>query len=149
MKYAAKVIVLALSPWLMAALWMDTQPSYRAYRAPAPPAPTGSVPVSGREAAGRQSGEPALSGSAALAQGKALFAINCAMCHGPTSAKPGGVGLKLAPPPPGLDRGMLQGLSDTEIFNALTLGFGRMPPFRDKLSASERRSLIAYLRTRD
>jgi mono/diheme cytochrome c family protein len=144
-------LLLAASPLLTAALWMDHQPGYRAYRAPVLRAPAGSVPVSGREAAGEESGKlnPVPSNAASLAQGKALFAINCAMCHGATSAQRGPVGLKLAPPPPGLDRSMVQGLSDPEIFQALTLGFGRMPPFRDKLTAAERWSLVNYLRTRD
>ena len=141
--------LLVVSPLLTAALWMDNQPSHRAYRAPALRAPAGSVPVSGREAAEAGKLNPVPSSAANLALGKALFTINCAMCHGATSAKPGPVGQKLVPPPPGLDRAMVQGLSDPEIFQALTLGFGRMPPFRDKLSVVERWSLVNYLRTRN
>jgi len=144
-------LLLVASPLLTGALWMDNQPGYRAYRAPALRAPAGSVPVTGREASGAQSGKvnPVRSSAASLSLGKALFAINCAMCHGATSARRGPVGLKLEPPPPGLDRAMVQGLSDPEIFQALTLGFGRMPPFRDKLSVVERWSLVSYLRTRN
>jgi len=143
-------LVLVASPLLTAALWMDNQPSYRAYRSPALRAPAGSVPVSGREATGKQSGElnPVPSNAATVAQGRALFEINCAMCHGFTSAGPGPVGLKLTPPPPGLDGAMVQGLSDSDIFQAMTLGFGRMPVFRDKLTATERWSLVNFLRYR-
>ena len=144
-------IILAASPLLTAALWMDTQPTYKPYRSPALPAPAGSVPVSGREGTGKAAGmlNPPPSDANTLALGQTLFGINCAMCHGPTSAKPGPVGLKLTPPPPGLDHGMVQGLGDSDIFGAITNGFGRMPPFRDKLTVQERWSLIRYLRTRN
>jgi mono/diheme cytochrome c family protein len=144
-------LILAAAPLLTAALWMDDQPSYRAYKAPILLAPAGSVPVSGRETTGKEAGKqnPLPSSAATVAQGKALFEINCAMCHGPTSSKPGPVGQKLTPPPPGLGRDMVQGLSDQDIFKALTNGFGRMPTFRDKLTVLERWSLINYLRTRD
>jgi mono/diheme cytochrome c family protein len=143
-------LILVASPLLTAALWMDNQPSYRPYRSPALLAPAGSVPVTGRES-GKEAGQPNLvpPSPEALARGRALFDINCAMCHGPTSARPGPVGLKLTPPPPGLDRNMVQGLSDAVIFQALTQGFGRMPSFRDKLTVSERWSLVNFLRTRD
>ena len=106
-------LILAAAPLLTAALWMDNQPSYKAYRAPIVLAPTGSVPVSGKESTAKQFGKlnPVPSSATSLALGKTLFEINCAMCHGPSSAKPGPVGLKLTPPPPGLDRGMVQRLS--------------------------------------
>lgn len=144
-------IILAASPLLTAALWMDTQPTFKPYRSPALPAPAGSVPVTGLESTGEAAGKltPVPSSAASLAQGETLFRINCAMCHGPTSAKPGPVGMKLTPPPPGLDHGMVQGLNDPDIFNAITHGFGRMPPFQDKLTVQERWSLIHYLRTRN
>lgn len=143
-------LILTASPLLTAALWMDNQPSYRTYRVPILLPPAGSVPVSGREASMKEAGKlnPVQSSVASLAQGQRLFEINCAMCHGHTSGKPGPVGLKLTPPPPGLDRGMVQGLSDRDIFQAMTLGFGRMPSFRGKLSAVERWSLVDFLRTR-
>jgi mono/diheme cytochrome c family protein len=143
-------IILLASPLLTAALWMDTQPSYKPYRSPALLAPAGSVPVTGREN-GKEAGRsnPVPPSPEVLARGRALFDINCAMCHGPTSVGPGPVGLKLTPPPPGLDRVMVQGLSDSDIFQALTKGFGRMPSFRDKLTVSERWSLVNFLRTRN
>ncbi|HEY6837896.1 MAG TPA: cytochrome c, partial [Geobacteraceae bacterium] len=86
--------------------------------------------------------------AATIAQGKSLFTINCAMCHGATSAERGPVGKKLVPPPPALDPAMVQGLSDAAIFKAVTLGFGRMPPFKDKLTPHERWRVATYLRTR-
>jgi hypothetical protein len=43
---------------------------------------------------------------------------------------------------------MVQGLSDSTVFKAVTFGFGRMPAFRDKLTPDERWSLVNFLRTR-
>ena len=76
------------------------------------------------------------------------YQVNCAMCHGQTSAKPGPVGRKLSPPPPGLDHDLVGSLSDAAIFKAITFGFGRMPTFRDKLIPQERWNLVNYLRAR-
>ena len=43
---------------------------------------------------------------------------------------------------------MVKGLSDAAIFKAITLGFGRMPLFKDKLTPEERWSLVNFVRTR-
>lgn len=150
MKRIAKLVLVAAAPLLMAALWMDEQPSYKAYQAPVLAPPAGAVPVSGREIVSREA-EPRNSvtpTAASLAEGETLFDINCAMCHGQTSAKPGPVGLKLSPPPPGLGQDRVQGLSDSHIFNAITLGFGRMPPFQKMLMPRERWNLVNFLRSR-
>ncbi len=150
MKRIAKVALLAAAPLLMAAIWLDEQPSYKPFKAPVPASPAGSVPVSGKESVSRE-GElknPVPATAASIAQGKALFDINCVMCHGATSAERGPVGKKLSPPPPGLAHEMVQGLSDADIFRAITFGFGRMPSFRDKLSPRERWCLANFLRTR-
>ena len=150
MNRSAGLAIMAVVPLLMAAMWMDRQPSIKPYQAPVLMPPSGSVPVSGRELVFRD-GElknPVSPNAESVAQGKALFTINCAMCHGETSAERGPVGKKLVPPPPGLDRDMLQGLSDSAIFKAVTFGFGRMPPFQDKLSPRERWDLVTFLRTR-
>jgi mono/diheme cytochrome c family protein len=134
----------------MAALWMDRQPSHKPYQAPVLTTPPGAVPVTGRENV-EQAGElknPVPSSAASLEQGKTFFEINCIMCHGQTSSGPGPVGKKLKPPPPGLGHDQVLGLSDTAIFKAITLGFGRMPPFQDKLAPRERWDLVNFLRTR-
>ena len=150
MKRISKLIVMAVAPLLMAALWMDKQPSYKAYEAPVLTPPVGSVPISGKEIvpSGAEPQNPVPPTAASLAQGKTLFEINCAMCHGQTSAQGGPVGQKLKPPPPGPDPGLVKSRRDSHIFKAITLGFGRMPPFRDKLSPRERWDLVNFLRTR-
>jgi mono/diheme cytochrome c family protein len=142
--------VLAAAPLLMAAIWMDDQQTYKPYKAPVLAPPAGSVPVSGKELVSQESElqNPIAPTPGTVARGRELFEINCAMCHGQTSAERGPVGKKLIPPPPGLDQDMVNGLSDSTIFKAITFGFGRMPVFKDKLLPEERWSLVNFLRTR-
>lgn len=151
MKTIVKLIVLAAAPLLMAALWMDRQPSYKPYQAPVLTPPAGSVPITGRELISQDSEpkNPLAATATSLKQGKTLFTINCAMCHGQSSKELGPVGKKLNPPPPGLEQELVRGLSDANIFKAITFGFGRMPPFRDKLAPQERWELVNFLRTRE
>ena len=150
MKRIARLVVLAVAPLLMAALWMDRQPSYKPYQAPILVPPADSVPITGREIIARDSApkNPLPPTTASLERGAALFGINCAMCHGHTSTERGPVGKKLKPPPPGLDHDLVRGRSDAHIFKAITFGFGRMPPFKDKLYPGERWDLVNFLRMR-
>lgn len=150
MRKIPRLAVLAAAPLLVAAIWLDEQPSYKPFQAPVLSPPKDSVPVSGREIVSQEAerGNTVTPNAASVARGKALFAINCAMCHGQTSAERGPVGKKLTPPPPALDHNMVQGLRDADIFSAISLGFGRMPPFLDKLTPLERWDLVNFLRTR-
>jgi len=150
MKHASKLILLAAAPLLMAAIWLDDQQSFKPFEAPVLAPPAGAVPISGRELVSQESvlKNPVAPAGESLSLGKTLFDTNCAICHGQTSAERGPVGKKLVPPPPGLDHAMLAVLDDAAIFKAMTFGFGRMPPFRDKLTPHERWSLVNFLRTR-
>jgi mono/diheme cytochrome c family protein len=151
MKQIAKLVVLIVAPMLIAAIWLDNQQSYKPYKAPVLAPPAGAVPVTGREIVSQESElrNPVPPTPASVAAGKALFEINCLICHGQTSAERGPVGKKLVPPPPGLDHDMVKGLSDSTIFKAVTFGFGRMPVFQDKLTPQERWNLVNFLRTRE
>jgi len=146
----SRLVILIAAPLLLAALWMDHQPSYKPYQAPVLAPPATAVPYSATEIIPPQAElqKPVAPTGESQARGKTLFEINCAMCHGLTSARPGPVGSKLKPPPPGLDRELVQGRSDAHIFNAITNGFGRMPSFKGKISPTERRDLVNFLRTR-
>src|SRR6185369_3590720 len=148
MKRISILALIAAAPLLMAAMWMDKQPSYKPYQAPVLAPPAGAVPVTGREVISQESEprNPVAPSTKSLEQGKALFAINCALCHGQTSAEPGQVGKKLNPPAPGLAHELVKDRSDAHIFKAVTFGFGRMPPFQDKLSPNERCDLVNFLR---
>ncbi len=150
MKLISKLVVVMAAPLLVAAIWMDDQQSYKPYKAPVLAPPAGAVPITGREVVSQESElkNPIPATAASLTEGKALFEINCVICHGQTSAERGPVGKKLVPPPPGLDHDMVKGLSDSTIFKVITFGFGRMPAFQDKLTPQERWNLVNFLRTR-
>jgi len=145
-----KAVILIAAPLLLAALWMDKQPSYKPYQAPVLSPPATAVPYSATEIISPQAElqKPVISIEESRARGEMLFEINCAFCHGLTPAKPGPVGMKLKPPPTGLDRELVQKRSDSQIYMAIANGFGRMPPFKGKLSPAERRDLVNFLRTR-
>lgn len=151
MKPVIRIVILVVAPLLMAALWMDEQPSFKPYQAPVLAPPGTAVPFSGTAivspAAEQQN--PVAPGAASLAQGQMLFAIHCALCHGETPANPGPVGAKLKPPPPGLNPELLKSRSDSHLFNAISNGYGRMPPFKEKLSPQERWHLVNSLRVRN
>lgn len=151
MKLIARLVILSVTPLLTAALWMDRQPSPKPYQAPVLTAPAGSVPVTGRETVSQDSEpkNPQTANPASVERGRALFAINCAMCHGQTSAERGSVGKKLKPPASALEQSLLRDRSDAHIYRAISLGFGRMPPFKDKLTQQERWDVIDFLRTRN
>jgi mono/diheme cytochrome c family protein len=150
MKHISKLVILGTVPLLMAAIWMDNQQTYKPYKAPVLSPPADSVPVSGKELVSPDAElrNPITPTAESVARGKALFEINCRICHGETSAERGPVGKKLVPPPPGLDHDMVKGLADSTIFKAITFGFGRMPSFKNKLMPAERWDLVNFVRTR-
>lgn len=150
MKLIARLVILSVSPLLMAALWMDRQPSPKPYQAPVLSSPAGSVPVTGREPdlQASEPKNPQAPDQASVERGKALFAVNCAMCHGISPSGGGPVGRKLIPPPPGLDPDLVRDRSDAHIYKVISLGFGRMPPFKGKLDKQERWDVVNFLRSR-
>lgn len=129
---------------------MHDQPSVRAYEAAPRTVPADSVPVGGRELLSQQGplSAPPPAGAAEVEHGKNLYRINCSFCHGLQEGKPGPVGQHLQPPPPSLEKALLQAFQDADIYRFISFGFGRMPPFRDRLSSTERWALVRYLRTR-
>lgn len=128
---------------------MHDQPSFRPQEAPRLTPAAGAVPVRGREilAWNDTPANPGTGDEASRQRGAELYRINCALCHGRDGKGPGKVGQKLTPPAPLLDRERLGNLNDGDLFKRISLGFGRMPPFRKWLSATERWDVVNYLRT--
>jgi mono/diheme cytochrome c family protein len=129
---------------------MHDQPSVRAYEAAPRTVPAESVPVGGRELLSQQGplAVPPPAGPEEVDRGENLYRINCSFCHGLQEGKPGPVGQHLKPPPPSLEKALLQSLQDADIYRFISFGFGRMPPFRDRLNSAERWALVRYLRSR-
>lgn len=151
MKPHRRWLLIAAAPLLLAAVWMDRQPSYKPYEAPLLTPPAESVSVTGQELVDPNilPSNPIEPDAASLARGAELYLINCSFCHGSEPGKPGPVGAKLQPPAPVLAQQRLQQLGDGGLFQRITFGVGRMPAFRQKLASQERWDLINYLRSRD
>lgn len=88
---------------------------------------------------------PVPASASALAKGKALYAVQCAVCHGPSGRGDGAAAAALVPPPRNLMEAAIQGQSDGAIFWKLTQGRAPMPSFAG-VSEEDRWSVIQYIR---
>jgi len=130
---------------------MHHQPSVQPQEAPRLSAPAQAVPVTGIERLvfGQQQQNPVAATAESSQRGAALYAITCLLCHGSKETHPGKVGALLKPPPPNIRDGHLRSFDEGTLFQLLSLGFGRMPPFQQRLTEEERWHLVNYLRSDD
>jgi len=128
---------------------MHSQPSIKPQEAPRRSAPGEAVPLQGeyRVPIGQDLSNPVPDDDASRRRGEQLFTINCAMCHGTREIYLGLVGKHLSPPPPSLHDARIRSLSDADVFQRISFGFGRMPAFQQRLSLSERWDMVNYLHT--
>ncbi len=99
----------------------------------------------------------AQSSQQALAEGKRLYDINCANCHGNVAQGAVKAGIEISiiaerggkQPPNLTDQSWDHGSTDAAIFNLTKKGFssGMMPPFEGRLSDSEIRNVVSYVRS--
>ncbi|HMB25246.1 MAG TPA: cytochrome c [Anaerolineales bacterium] len=130
--------------------FMEIQPSYRPMEDPLP-VPERSIPVEGPiviPGVGAPE-NPTPADEASLARGRELFAINCAMCHGPNADGVGPIApFLLNAKPANLTSPVVQSKSDGSIFLTITNGIdGKMPPLNENLTVSERWDLVNFIRT--
>ena len=93
---------------------------------------------------------PAASGdSAALAAGKALFSVNCAVCHGAGGKGDGPAAAGLNPPPADFTNPIHRAHTDADLIGWITNGLpgSAMPAFTGKLTDSQMREIVVYLRS--
>ena len=125
---------------------MQEQPSYQPQEAPRLHSPSGSVPRDSRSVI-QVTGAPAQ-----IDEGARLFRINCVHCHGAQATGEGPVAPYLKEKPSNLLDRDVQELSVEALYDTVTNGLaidGRdvMPPFKGELSAGERRSVAAYVKS--
>jgi mono/diheme cytochrome c family protein len=85
----------------------------------------------------------ASSGAAFGADAAALWAQDCASCHGKDGSGNTTMGKKLAVK----DYTKQQGFSDAEATNVIKNGKGKMKGYKDKLSDADVKALVAYVRS--
>jgi len=126
---------------------MHHQPSVKPQEAPRLSSPAQAVPITGIERLqfGQKLQNPVAATPESLQRGAALYAINCIHCHGSKESHPGKVGGLLKPPPPNLRDGHLRSLDDATLYELFSLGFGRMPAFKQRLTTEDRWHLVNYL----
>jgi mono/diheme cytochrome c family protein len=86
---------------------------------------------------------------ALLARGRSRFRIECAACHGAGGFGGSVVAQNWWPPPrpPSLRSGPAAGLAAGQLYQVVTRGFGRMPPYAPDLATTDRWAVVAYALT--
>ena len=92
------------------------------------------------------SAAPSTQEAASLNEGKSLFAINCASCHGDEGKGNGPAAGALAPPPTNFH---LEKPTQERAWQVLENGVPgtAMPPWQTRLNADQRRALIEFVRS--
>src|SRR5688572_11604440 len=83
-----------------------------------------------------------------VATGRALYAQNCASCHGPTGMGDGPAARGMTPAPPALGDGeAMADLTPALVFRVISVGIAGTPmiAWGDRLTADQRWDIVAYL----
>jgi mono/diheme cytochrome c family protein len=81
-----------------------------------------------------------------LTRGRERFDIYCAVCHGRDGYGEGIVVRRGFPAPPSYHQDRLRDAPDGHFYDVITRGYGAMLPFSDRLTASDRWAVVAYVR---
>ncbi len=129
---------------------MSNQPSVRPQEGPRVP-PMHSIPTQGKEAvidrvaAGKKLQNPIKATKTSIENGKRLFQIYCASCHGPEAKGNGPVAKKFVPPP-NLTLEVFRKRPDGFIYETIRSGGPIMPSQGVALLPKERWDIVNYLR---
>ncbi len=129
--------------------FMEIQPSYKWNEKPLP-VPPRSIPIDGPVAIPGMGAPSNLvaADETSIRRGSQLYAIHCAMCHGPQGIGNGPIAAFLANKPANLTSETIQAKSDGSLFLTITYGVtGRMPALNENLTPRERWDIVNFLRT--
>jgi mono/diheme cytochrome c family protein len=104
------------------------------------------IPKDSIELAARVLTNPLDSSAVVLAEGKRLYGIFCAHCHGVNGTEPGLVG-EIYAGVPSYTSAAVKNLNEGHIFHVITQGRGRMYPHGAQLSIKERWQVVRYVQT--
>src|SRR4051812_41995641 len=99
-----------------------------------------------RDEADKQLTNPLAASGDVVKRGGALFATNCAVCHGATGRGDGSVG-KYFRAIPDLSSGAIQAYSDGLIYSIIREGGFNMPAYAEALNPSERWAVVHFVRS--
>jgi len=112
--------------------------------------PPGSLPVDGERprsnAACRKLQNPLPPAPDHNAQGRKLYSLYCAVCHGPGGRGNGPVKFMLRTPPADLTSRRVLLMKDGSIYGTIRNGTQIMPSYGDALSPSERWRIVLFIR---
>ncbi len=83
---------------------------------------------------------------AMLLRGQDLFNADCATCHGMDGYGQGIVVRRGFPAPASLHSGSMRDLTDGQVFQAISRGYGIMYPMADRIELKDRWAIVAYVR---
>jgi mono/diheme cytochrome c family protein len=81
-----------------------------------------------------------------LQHGQDRFNVFCSPCHAYDGHGNGRVVQRGFPNPPDLHSAAVTALSDQQIFDVVTKGYGVMFPYGDRIAPTDRRDIVAYVR---
>ena len=128
------------------------------------PPPPGSVPASIGESAANASGRrggatvsaldaadlaatlPPVVDATMLARGRDRYGIYCVPCHSAVGDGDGMVVRRGFPAPPSYAIARLREAPDRHFFDVITRGYGVMYPYADRIDATDRWAVVAYVR---
>ena len=152
-KALASVALVAGAATVWALPWSGDMERGRAVRPQtlmlAPPPNTlavGHPPVMDRADANERLTNPLAASPEVLKQGRALFDMACATCHGADGHSVGPVG-KYFQTVPDLSEPSIQAYSDGWLYSVIREGGFNMPGYAETLSPSERWALVHFVRT--
>jgi mono/diheme cytochrome c family protein len=90
---------------------------------------------------------PFAGNAGAAAEGKKIFMMTCAPCHGTSGRGDGPAAVALNPKPANYTTKAISAESDGALFWKLSEGRGAMVPFKSTYSEKQRWELITYIRT--
>lgn len=130
---------------------MVRQPAIQPQEQPAPPPPERSVPLQGKEfamprvEAATKLKNPVPATPPSLENGKRLFHIYCAVCHGADGKGMGPAAMKFVPPPD-ITSAFFQTRTDGFLYETIRSG-GPLMPSAEGVSPRERWDIVNYLRS--
>lgn len=91
---------------------------------------------------------PVKSSKESIAEGKSLWNLHCASCHGKTGLGDGSKAAQLKTQPEDMTKGAAQSQSDGSLFYKISEGRDDMPSFKKKIpEAEDIWNVVNYIRT--